>query len=124
MTEKNSGVKVTANRSFRRILILTAFCAVLTAIALPLHVAAVGGSISGTVKDPTGAIIPGATVTGKNTAHGTELKAFTDSQGFYTFPNLAVGKYDLTVDANGFKAQKKSGLAIDVDTALEVTATL
>jgi len=107
-----------------RILVLAVLCGALFTIGVPFHVAAVGGSISGTVKDPTGAIIPGAMVTVKNTAQGTELKAVCDNQGFYTFPNLPVGKYDLTVEANGFKMQKKSGLAIDVDTALEVTATL
>jgi hypothetical protein len=84
----------------------------------------VGGSISGTVTDQTGAVIPKATVTVKNTAQGTELKTTTDGQGVYSFPNLAVGRYDLTIEADGFKAQKKSGLVIDVDTALEATASL
>src|SRR6185295_11782134 len=36
----------------------------------------------------------------------------------------AVGRYDLTIEATGFKTQKKSGLVIDVDTALEATASL
>src|SRR4051812_15001513 len=84
----------------------------------------VGGSISGTVTDQTGGVIPKATITVKNTAQGTELKTSTDGQGFYSFPNLAVGKYDLTIEAIGFKTQKKSGLVIDVDTALEATASL
>src|SRR5205823_6261388 len=48
----------------------------------------------------------------------------TDSQGYYSLPNLAVGKYDLAIDIAGFKPQKKNGLVINIDTALEVNAKL
>ena len=84
----------------------------------------VGGSISGTVKDSSGGVIPGATVTVTNTALGTEFKVVTDARGYYSFPNLAVGKYELNVDASGFKPQKKTGLVLDVDGAIEVTTSL
>src|SRR6266513_1892063 len=79
---------------------------------------AVGGSISGTLKDSSGGVIPGGTLTLTNNALGTQFKAVTDGQGLYTFPSLPVGRYDLTLDATGFTSQKKSGLAIDADSAI------
>src|SRR5215467_55553 len=91
--------------------------------AFPLC-AAVGGSISGTIKDPTAGVIPNAMVTVTNVSLRTEFKTMTDSRGYFSFPNLAVGRYDLVIEATGFKPQKKSGLVIDVNTALEVNATL
>ena len=66
--------------------------------AVPLC-GAVGGSISGTVADPSGAVIPGATLRLVNTAQQTIYQAVSDRQGFYSFPNLPVGHYDLTISA-------------------------
>ena len=86
--------------------------------------AAVGGSISGTVKDATGGVIPGAMITVTNAGIRAEFKTVTDARGNFSFPNLAVGRYDLAIEATGFKPQKKNGLVIDVNTALEVNATL
>jgi len=86
--------------------------------------AAVGGSISGTLKDTSGGVVPGAMVTVTNVGVRTEFKTTTDVRGSFSFPNLAVGRYDLTIEAAGFKAQRKSGLVIDVNTALEVSTTL
>src|SRR5215831_3106388 len=86
--------------------------------------AAVGGSISGTIKDSTGGVIPGAMVTITNSSIRTEFKTMTDARGYFSFPNLAVGTWDLSLEATGFKPQKKNGLIIDVNTALEVNATL
>src|SRR5262249_1686367 len=48
----------------------------------------------------------------------------SDSRGYYSFPSLAVGRYDLSIEAPGFKAQKKSGIVVDVDSAVEVSMTL
>jgi hypothetical protein len=86
--------------------------------------AAVGGSISGTVKDSTGGVIPGAMITVTNASLRTEFKTVTDTRGYFSFPNLAVGTYDLSVDATGFKSEKKNRLVIDVNTALDLNATL
>src|SRR5262244_2743722 len=85
---------------------------------------AVGGSISGTIKDSSGGVVPGAMLTLTNTALGTQFKSITDGQGLYTFPSLPVGRYELTIDATGFKSQKKTGLAIDADSALQINAAL
>jgi hypothetical protein len=93
------------------------------AASLLLH-AATGGSISGTVADSTGAHIPGAALRLMNAAQQTAYRVVTDSQGLYSFPNLPVGHYDLTIAATGFAAQRKTNLAVDTDSALRVDATL
>ena len=57
------------------------------------------GSISGTVKDQTGAVIPRAQLTVTNSAQGIQTKATADAGGVYSFPSLSIGKYDLQVEA-------------------------
>jgi len=86
--------------------------------------AAVGGNISGTVKDPSGAVIPGASLTLVNLDLATSYKATTDGQGFYSFPSVPVGRYELTIDAGGFQTQKKTGLTVDTDAAVRVDVAL
>src|SRR5690349_7537305 len=86
--------------------------------------AQVGGSISGTVKDPSGGVVPGASVAATNTVLGTEFNAVTDGQGRYTFPKLPVGKYDVTTVLEGFKPQKQAGIQVDADSALQINITL
>src|SRR5438477_10679543 len=77
--------------------------------------AATTGSISGTVKDPSGAVIPGAMVTVTNSGTGIQNNTVADSKGDYTFPTLVPGRYDLEVMAEGFRIHKRSGLIVNAD---------
>lgn len=86
--------------------------------------AVTGGSISGTVTDQTGGVVPGATVALKNAALGTEYKATTDGTGSYSFPNLPVGDFNMTVSADGFKTEVKTGFVMDTDSALRIDVKL
>src|ERR1700733_16171413 len=70
--------------------------------------AAANGSLSGTLKDQSGALVPGAAITLVNTALQSEYKAISNGPGFYSFPTLPVGHYDLAIEAAGFKTQKKT----------------
>ncbi|MBV9399497.1 MAG: TonB-dependent receptor, partial [Bryobacterales bacterium] len=98
---------------------------VLLLVAVPLAAwGAVTGSISGTVSDASGAVIPNATVTVTNTAQGIQTKTVSDSKGFYSFPRLSVGRYDLAVALEGFRPEKKSDLAVDADAAVRLDLTL
>ena len=72
--------------------------------------AATGGSISGTITDPSGAVIPGAALKLVNTAQQTIYQAVSDRQGLYSFPNLPVGHYDLTISAAGFATNERPTL--------------
>ena len=86
--------------------------------------AAANGSLSGTLRDPSGGAVPGAKITLVNAALKSEFKATSDGQGFYTFPTLPVGHYDMTIEAAGFKTQKKTNLTIDTDAALKLDVVL
>ena len=85
---------------------------------------AVTGGISGIITDPTGAVIAGATVTATNAAQGLQVRSTTDTQGFYNFPRLAVGSYDIQVELQGFQPQKKSGIGVDADAAVRMDFSL
>ncbi len=68
------------------------------------------GTITGTVSDPSGAVVGNAAVEVKNAATGAVSKTVTTSTGNYTVSQLPVGAYDLTVTVTGFKTYKRSGL--------------
>jgi len=93
-------------------------------LLIPLAWGAVNGSITGTIKDPTGSVVMGAAVTATSSAQGIETKAATDSRGVYTFPSLPVGRYDVRVEAPGFRPLSRTGVIIDVDSAVHLDVTL
>ena len=105
---------------FRRLALAGAFglCGALVAWG------AVTGRISGTVKDPTGAVVPGAQITVLETLTGIKSATATDTAGYYSFPSLPVGHYDLEVKTSGFKDFRQTGLILDVNTALTVDIPL
>ena len=82
------------------------------------------GSISGIVTDPSGALISGATVTAKNMQTGITTSVTSDSKGFYNFPALPVGSYDIEITQTGFRSYRKTGLVIDANSALRADAAL
>ena len=92
-------------------------------LSLSLY-AATGGGISGTVLDPSGAAVAGATLQLVNSAQQTTYDAISDKQGLYSFPNLPVSHYDLTISAPGFSTQRKTNLTVDTDSALRVDVGL
>ena len=71
--------------------------------ATPLFAQVKSSAITGTVTDTSGAVVPNATVTVTEQATNTTTTAQSDSQGAYTVPYLPIGKYTLTVTANGFQ---------------------
>ncbi len=82
------------------------------------------GSITGIVTDASGAVVPGATVTATEEATGVATKVQTDGAGFYNFPNLLVGNYDLTVEQKGFKSYAKTAIRIDANTVFRADVKL
>jgi hypothetical protein len=86
------------------------------------------GALQGTVSDPTGAVIPNATVTLTNTETGQERTGTTGADGVYRFPLLPPGTYRIKFAANGFKGSEATGVKVNVtetpvlDRKLEVGA--
>ena len=86
--------------------------------------AGVGGSISGTVTDPSGAAIVKAKVTATSTETGISQSATTDDQGYYSFQALPVGHYDLQVETTGFEPYRRTGVSIDANGALTIDVVM
>ena len=71
-------------------------------------------SISGTVTDPSGAVVPNAAVTLLLQETGTTRSTSSNGDGLYTVPGLAVGHYTLTVKAPGFRTYQRTGIVVNV----------
>ena len=70
------------------------------------------GTITGTITDPTGLVIPGVDVEARNAETGAIYSGASTSAGNYAIPNLPVGTYAITVKAQGFKTYTHENLAI------------
>jgi hypothetical protein len=82
------------------------------------------GGLQGTVRDPSGAVIPKASVVLKGSSLAGAKELITDNSGYYRFSNLPPGEYTLTVVAMGFKTEKREGLKIEVGHLPSVEITL
>jgi hypothetical protein len=82
------------------------------------------GSISGTVTDPSGAGVPGATVTVVNVGTNATYTASTSDLGAFSVPTLPVGIYDITIKAGNFKEYKLKNVDVHTSTVTEANAQL
>ncbi|HXM97329.1 MAG TPA: carboxypeptidase regulatory-like domain-containing protein [Candidatus Dormibacteraeota bacterium] len=82
------------------------------------------GSVRGTVTDPGGGAVAGANVSLRDIGTNATLDATTNDQGAYSFPNVNVGVYEITVKATNFKEHKATDVEVHVSTATEVNAKL
>jgi len=86
--------------------------------------ASVAGSVSGTVTDASGSVLPYASVTLQEVNTGFSYSVQTDSRGFYTLPVLPVGRYQLRAEAPGFEVYLRSGIVLDTNAALTIDVVL
>ncbi|PYR58672.1 MAG: TonB-dependent receptor, partial [Acidobacteria bacterium] len=82
------------------------------------------GQISGTIKDAQGAVVPGATVTVTATATQIPRTAVSDATGFFTFPNLSAGRYEVSAELQGFKKVLRQNIQLDAAGSLTLDFTL
>src|ERR1700730_13344867 len=103
--------------------------AVLVALAIPAAAQETTGGLQGTVKDPSGAVVPNARVVVTGTSLVGKKEIETDSSGYYRFANLPPGVYTIAATAKGFRTTKREGLSLEVghlpsvDFTLELGAT-
>jgi hypothetical protein len=81
-------------------------------------------SLSGTVLDSSGAIVPAAAVTVENTQTGTNFKVVTGANGGFTVPSLAAGAYSVTVVATGFKEARVANIVLEVGVPTNIQVKL
>src|SRR5258708_4161237 len=93
-------------------------CSLLSAcfVLAPLHAQVLTGVISGTVTDSSQAIVPNAPVTVVNADTGvTQWRGATNESGIFRAPGLPVGRYNVSVQVEGFKRADVAGVNIAVD---------
>lgn len=90
----------------------------------PLQAQSVHGTLTGVVTDSTGAVIGGAKVSIINTDTGATYNAISTSIGAYTFEDIALGHYNVTVTDQGFKAAVTKGVLIQIGTTASLNVTL
>jgi Carboxypeptidase regulatory-like domain/TonB dependent receptor len=88
---------------------------VLWATLLPLPAQTTFGSITGTVSDPTGAVIPGIPVTVTNEGTGQQRQTTTSSTGVFNVSDLPVGPYRIHVEAPGFSPFEQTGMTLNAN---------
>src|SRR5208283_5463733 len=113
-------MSVFSSHSFALLLALT----ILLFGARPLYAQVDAGSILGTVTDPSGAVISGATVTLTNEGTGASLSTTTGSDGVYKFTPVRIGSYKLDVSYQGFQSETTRGVTVDVGSSVVQNFTM
>ena len=96
-------------------------------LSIPTKVAAqIGGngSIQGTITDPSGAVVPGATVIAENVATGVKTTRETNGAGLYVINPLPPGEYKVLVSLAGFQTLIQEKVIVDALSAVGVNLTL
>src|SRR5258708_32099865 len=82
------------------------------------------GTVSGTIRDPTGAVVPGAKIVVTNPATNSIFNLTSNESGEYTAPSLQVGTYNVRVDKAGFRPSEIKGLTVDAATTVHADVVL
>ena len=98
--------------------------ALLSLLAAPLCATGPTGTITGTVTDPSGAIVPKAAITVRNLGTNATREARTDEDGDYTVALLPVGTYHVSVEKAGFRRSFYNDVILDVDQTVRVDFAL
>jgi hypothetical protein len=101
-----------------------AFLCVVVALAAPALLGQGSGTLSGTVQDRSGAVVPGAVVTATSQGTGVGRDTQTDDTGHYLLPLLRIGLYTIRVESKGFQAVEQKDIKLQVDESRELDFTL
>ena len=102
-------------------------CGILGLVLLPALAGAQSsatGSLTGTVADPSGAVLPGVTVVASNPDTGVTQSTVTGSAGEWTVASLPVGRYGLTFELSGFKKLTRSDVQVEAVVTRQLNVTL
>ena len=107
-----------------RLMLVTAVVALTCWLALPVMGQATTGTLTGLVTDPQGAIVSGATITLTNSETRVETRTTSNDQGEFVFPQVAPGRYSLSVEATNFKKALATDLVVEVGVTSRTTVVL
>lgn len=116
--------RISASYSFFVLLPVLILAIATVFVSVPVRAQVAGGSLSGTITDPSGGQVPQATVVIKNMATGVERALTANTNGYYTAPNLLPGEYLIIISATGFNKSSKSGITINVGSQQTYDAVL
>jgi Carboxypeptidase regulatory-like domain/TonB-dependent Receptor Plug Domain len=115
---------VRRNSHFAFRLLIFAALALSFLISVPMRAQVVGATLSGTISDPSGGVVPNAQVSVRNTATGVTRAVTADTAGLYVLPNLLPGTYEVSVTAPGFSTSKESNLVLGVGAQQQLNFSL
>src|SRR3972149_1677095 len=124
MTQEDKTVTSRLNRNSIFRLVLCAVVVLSLCGAPRLDAQVTGGTISGTVTDASGGLVPNAQVTITNTATNVVTTVTTTNEGFYSAPNLLAGPYRVTAAAAGFSTAVVTGVTLNVGAQQAVNMSL
>ena len=101
-----------------------ATCALLVAAPRPAAAQFDRGTLSGTVTDQQGAVVPGVTITVTNQATQQSRSTVTDGSGFYTVPLLEPSRYDISAELDGFKKVSRQNVQLDAGASITLAFAL
>jgi len=82
------------------------------------------GTITGTVSDPAGALIPNAKIVATSTATGVQFNTESTATGNFTIPSMPAGNYDLSVEVAGFRRYTQTGITVQVAVTVRVDVAM
>src|SRR3990170_2399738 len=108
----------------RKIARWTGLLGLVLALGLPLLGQITTGTISGTIKDASGAVMPGTSVAIQNQDTGAQRTVIADARGHYSAPNLSLGRYEVTASLSGFQTAARGGITLNVGQNAVIDFTL
>ena len=112
---------MTKNSLLRLALLLTSVALLASSLWAQVRIA---GSISGTITDPTGALVPNAKVELKDEATGITKSAAANAQGEFLFPDLNFGSYEVSVSVSGFRTERITHVKVQASRVTDVSVRL
>jgi len=100
-------------------LAVLALCWLILSFAQAVNAQTETGSVYGSITDPSGAVVSGASVRLIDTDRGTEMRTVTLSRGFYSFATVRPGRYRMEIEKTGFKLVHATGITVHVQENLE-----
>jgi hypothetical protein len=100
--------------------LIATFAFLILFVAVSLHAQTTNGSIEGSVTDPSGGAVAGASVTARNLDTGLTQATTTTQAGIYSLPNLPPGRYSVTVEAPNLKKFAQEGVTVTTGTTISL----
>src|ERR1700676_2182112 len=108
----------------RKSFVYVLFACLCTILPLGALAQSVNGVITGTITDPSGAVVPGVKVTITNTGTGISQTSTTGAGGEYRFPLVPPGTYSIQLEAHGFGTEKANGVVVQASQVVPFSVKL